>query len=221
MPAWYVLNDLRRVEESVSSAAACCPHLLHATPRLGTPGRSSRLTDTNPTKQDRDVSTLSRGVSTPSQASLGDADDSVLHFEHTFQARLLVPTHATDTAAGAVAAAAAAEGSAEADAETAALLNLPMPRAAGPGAPPTHHAYPQGHPHHLQAHQLGPPLHSSPAPAAAYKEVPVRITLVGEKLTVEEDSGVVLGRAKPPPVLAASFPEVRAVDRFFYAGWMK
>lgn len=153
-------------------------------------------------------------MSTASQASLGDADDSVLHFEHTFQARLLVPAHATEAAA------AADEGSAEADAETAALLNLPMPRAAGPGAPPTHHAYPPGHPHHMQAHQLGPPLHSSPAPAAAaYKEVPVRITLVREKLTVEEDSGVVLGRAKPPPVLAASFAEVRAGDRFFYAGW--
>lgn len=157
-------------------------------------------------------------MSSTSQGSGGaEADEGVLHFEHTFQARLLVPTSTSTTTP---AAAAAAEGpsssssSSAAEAEAAALLSLPMPRGAGPGAPPTHHVYPPGHPHHLHAHQQGPPLHfqapGAAEAAAAYKEVPVRITLVGEKMTVEED-GVALNRAKPPPVLEASFAEVRTV----------
>lgn len=117
-----------------------------------------------------------------------------MHFEHTFQARLLELLKGGGGAG---------EGEG-ADGQAEALLGLPMPKGTGPGAPPTHHVYSPGHPHHLQAHQAPPP---PPAEGAAYRQRPVRITLVEDRLKVEEDS-VALSKAKPPPVLEATFGEV-------------
>jgi hypothetical protein len=155
--------------------------------------------------QDRDVSTLSTasaggGGGGGQAAAAAEADDSVLHFEHTFQARLLEPTGAGG-------------GGAEEAAAALALLSLPMPTGGGPGAPPTHQVYPPGHPHHLHPHQAqSPAQQSAGGGGAAYRERPVRITLVGEKLTVEEDV-VALSKAKPAPLLEASFGEVRGVKK--------